>query len=323
MRVGTRGSALALAQARGVAAAIGPEVELVVVRVSGDQAGGEAGGGPLDRAERNGGDPDRLPYMGEIRPSGTPDAPTDKSRFVHELENRLIDGEIELAVHSAKDLPSELPSGLTLAGVPAREDPTDAWVGPGGSLEEVPVGARVGTASVRRRAQLLALRPDLRIVSLRGNVDTRLGKFDAAEVDALVLATAGLARLGLEERIAFRFPLEQMVPAPGQGALALETDASSSAASEAAARVTDRQALVELTAERAVVKGLGAGCDSPLGVCARHGGDGGLTLHAWAGALDGSHHFHDVVEGNPDQPVALASALLERMYAAGAQDLLG
>lgn len=306
MKVGTRGSALALAQAGTVAAAIGPGVELVEVRVGGDQRPRGSGDPPI--AERNG---------------GAPGVQGDKSRFVSELEDRLLDGAIEMAVHSAKDLPGELPTGLVLAGVPRREDPADAWVGVGASIEAIPTAARVGTASVRRRAQLLSLRPDLRIVPLRGNVDTRLAKLEAGEVDGLVLAAAGLARLGLDERITFRFPLGEIVPAPGQGALALEADTSTSAASEAAARITDRAALVELTAERAVVKALGAGCDSPLGVCARHDGDGGLTLHAWAGALDGSHHFHDVIEGSAAQPVALADAMVARMRAAGIDDLLG
>lgn len=305
MKVGTRGSALARAQAGRVAEAIGPEVELVAIKVSGD-LGPEPTGGSA-HAQRNG---------------GQPSAPADKSRFVRELERELLNGGIEMAVHSAKDLPSELPDGLMLAGVPEREDPSDAWVGSARSLEEVPPGARVGTASARRAAQLLSLRRDLEIVPVRGNVDTRLERLDAGEVDALVLATAGLLRLGLEERIAFLLPLDQLVPAAGQGALALETDSSESPASAAAARITDRRALVELTAERAVVKGLDAGCDSALGVCARHEGDA-LVLRGWAGTSDGSHHFQDRIVGDPDQPVALAEALLERMFAAGAQDLLG
>ena len=151
MRIGTRGSALALAQAGTVAEAVG-DAELVVIRTSGDEGGPAAA------------------------------APDDKSRFVREIERALLDGEVDLAVHSAKDLPGELPERLALVGVPAREDPADAWIGPGESIAEVPEGARVGTASVRRRSQLLALRPDLEVVELRGNVDTRLRKLGAGEV---------------------------------------------------------------------------------------------------------------------------------------------
>ena len=162
MRIGTRGSALALAQAGTVAESIG---------------GRRAGRDPhLRRRGRAG--------------AGGPD---DKSRFVREIERALLAGEIDLAVHSAKDLPGEIPDGLALAGVPAREDPADAWIGDAASLLDVPEGARVGTASLRRRAQLLALRPDLEIVEIRGNVDTRLRKLADGEVDGIVLAAAGLS----------------------------------------------------------------------------------------------------------------------------------
>jgi len=294
LRIGTRGSALALAQARTVAAAIG-DAELVVIRTSGDEGG----------------------------PSAS--APADKSRFVREIERALLAGEVELAVHSAKDLPGELPADLALVGVPAREDPADVWIGPGGSIAEVPEGARVGTASVRRRSQLLALRPDLEVVEVRGNVDTRLGKLAAGEVDGLVLAAAGLRRLGRDGEIGFRFGLRALTPAPGQGALGLEArtddERGGEAAASAAAAITDREALVELTAERAVVAGIDASCDTPVGVCARHG-DGRLVIRGYVGLPDGSEHFYDEVDGDADQPVALAEALIERMRDGGALELL-
>jgi hydroxymethylbilane synthase len=290
LRIGTRGSALALAQAGTVAESIG-DAELVVIRTSGDEGGLAAA------------------------------VTGDKSRFVREIERALLAAEIEIAVHSAKDLPGEIPAGLALAGVPAREDPADAWIGDAASLLDVPEGSRVGTSSLRRRAQLLALRPDLEIVDIRGNVDTRLRKLAAGEVDGLVLAAAGLERLGRAAEIAFRFELRAMTPAPGQGSLALEARVGDEQASSAAAGLTDREALVELTAERAAVAGLDADCETPVGVCARHR-DGLLIIHGFAGLADGSEHIYDEVEGDPDQPVALGEALVERLAAAGALELL-
>src|SRR5512144_1769512 len=197
LRLGTRGSALALAQAERVAKALG-DAEIVTIRTSGDEgsrrdsaAGGDAAGG-------------------------------DKARFVREIERALIEGEVDLGVHSAKDLPTDLPDGLELAGVMTREDPRDAYVGNVTSLGDVPEGSRIGTASLRRRAQILALRPDVEVVEVRGNVDTRLAKLEAGDYDGLVLAAAGLRRLSRAEEIAFPLELGDFVPAPGQGALAIE-----------------------------------------------------------------------------------------------------
>ncbi len=247
--------------------------------------------------------------------------PADKSRFVREIERALLDGDIDLAVHSAKDLPGEIPGGLVLAGVPAREDPADVWIGAGDSLLDVPEGARVGTASLRRRSQLLALRPDLEVIEIRGNVDTRLRKLADGEVDGVVLAAAGLRRLGRDSEIGFRFGLRALTPAPGQGSLALQARDGDPGPFDAAANLTERDALIELTAERAAVAGLGASCDTPVGVCARHR-DGLLVLRGYAGMPDGSEHVYDEVEGDPDQPAALGEALVERMAAAGALGLL-
>jgi len=218
-------------------------------------------------------------------------------------------------------LPGELPDGLALAGVPPRADPADVWIGPGESIAEVPEGARVGTASVRRRSQLLAVRPDLDVIELRGNVDTRLRKREDGEVDGLVLAAAGLERLGRSGESGFRFGLRALTPAPGQGALALEARDDAGAAAAAAAGLTDREALVELSAERAVVAGLEASCDTPVGVCARHD-DGVLLIRGYAGLPDGSEHVYDEVRGDPGQPVGLGEALVERMLGAGAGELL-
>jgi len=282
VRIATRSSKLAIAQAQWIAAALGG-AELVPVTTDG--------------------------------------APGDKARFVRGVEQAVLDGEADLAVHSAKDVPGEGTPGLALAGVPAREDPADVFVGPARSLDELPEGARIGTASLRRRSQLLALRPDLEVVELRGNVDTRLRKLADGEVDGLVLAAAGLLRLGLGEAISFRFSAAQMVPAPGQGALALVARTDDEEATRAAGRVTDRNALVEYTAERAVVGALEATCDTPLGVCARHM-DGTLAVAAYAGLPDGSQWVRDAVRGDPEQPVALAEALVEKLEAQGAREIL-
>src|SRR5918994_615166 len=159
-------------------------------------------------------------------------------------------GGAEIGVHSAKDLPSELPDELRLSGVPAREEPLDAFVGAGANLDEVPKGARVGTSSLRRRAQLLAVRPDLDVVELRGNVDTRLRRLADGDFDGVVLAAAGLRRLGREDEIAFAFDADVMTPAAGQGALALETRRDDASSSRAAAGISDARAPIEPTPER-------------------------------------------------------------------------
>jgi hydroxymethylbilane synthase len=283
MRLASRGSALALAQAEGVAAALGG-AEIVTVRT----ADGEPG---------------------------------DKARFVRGVEQALLDDEADLGVHSAKDLPGELPEELELVGVPGREEPADAFIGAAASFDELAAGARVGTSSLRRRSQLLALRDDIEVVPLRGNVDTRLKKLADGEADGIVLAVAGLARLGRESEIAFRFDLAELTPAPGQGCLALEGRMGDAQAAAAAGRISDRAALVGLTAERAAVGRLGASCETPVGVCAHFEG-AELVLQGFAGLPDGSEWVRDRVAGDPEQPAALGEALAERMTAAGAGEIL-
>jgi hydroxymethylbilane synthase len=283
LRLGSRGSKLALAQAEGVAAALGG-AEVVAIKTEDSEVG-------------------------------------DKARFVRGVENAVLAGDVDLAVHSAKDLPGELPDGLALAGVPGREDPRDAFIGEAASIEEISDGARVGTSSLRRRSQLLALRPDLEVLELRGNVDTRLGRLAAGDFDGIVLAAAGLARLGRLGEASFCFELEEMTPAGGQGCLAIEARADDEAATHAAGQVTDRAALAELAAERAAVAALEANCDSAVGICARHGAEG-LAVHGYAGAPDGGDWVRDRVSGDADQPVALGEALAERMLAAGAAEIL-
>ena len=283
LRLGSRGSALARIQAEAIAAAL-DGAEVVTIRT----ADGDVG---------------------------------DKSRFVGGIERAILAGEVAIGVHSAKDLPGELADGLALVGVPGREDPSDALIGSASGLDDLAEGARVGTASLRRRSQLLALRPDLEVAELRGNVDTRLARLEAGDFDAIVLATAGLMRLGRADAISFRFGLEELTPAPGQGCLALEAAVGDEAAARAAAAITDRAALTELTAERAAVRALEASCDTPVGVCARFEHER-LVVLGYAGSPDGESWVRDRVEGDPEQPVALGEGLAERMLTAGAREIL-
>lgn len=237
------------------------------------------------------------------------------------VERAILDGEVELGVHSAKDLPGDLPEELALVGVPGREDPTDAFIGHAGSLAELAEGARVGTSSLRRASQLLALRPDLEILELRGNVDTRLAKLAEGGYDGIVLASAGLARLGRADEVSFRFDLGELTPAAGQGCLALEARADDEPTAASAGGITDRDALIELTAERAAVRALGADCETSVGLCARASEDE-LVVLGYAGLADGSEWVRDRVAGDPEQPAALGTSLAERMLAAGAGDIL-
>ncbi len=289
IRLGTRGSALALAQARLVADSLPGEVELLPITTSGDRARGDA------------------------------PPPEDKARFVKEIEDALLAGEVDLAVHSAKDVPGVLPEGLAIVGVPRRADPRDALCG-AASLADLPDGAVVGTGSLRRRSQLLALRPGLDVRDLRGNVDTRLRRLASGDYDAVVLAAAGLARLGRAEEGA-PMATEELLPAAGQGCLALEARAGDEPMAEAAAAVTDREALTALLAERAVVVGLDAGCSTPMGAIARVDGEQ-LALSAYVGMPDGSHWIRDELAGPGGEPVALGRAVAERLLSAGAAELL-
>lgn len=255
--------------------------------------------------------------------------PGDKARFVRGVERALLAGEAEVGVHSAKDLPSELAEGLAIAGVPAREDPADVWIGAGSSLDDVPEGARVGTASLRRRAQLLAARPDLRVEELHGNVDTRLGKLSKGEVDAIVLAAAGLRRLGREGEASFSIPAEAMTPAAGQGALVLQTRTDDEATRDAVAKISDDVSLRELTAERTVVALLEATCATPIGVHAQIApiaekapGRERMVIDAFVGLPNGSEWLRDRMEGNAGNPEAVGRQLAERLISAGARDIL-
>ena len=291
MRLGTRGSALALAQARLVAGLLqdaepGLSVELVEITTSGDR------GAPVG----------------------------DKSRFVKEIEEALLAGEIDLAVHSAKDVPGVLPDGLAIVGVPEREDARDALCG-AASLDALAHSASVGTSSLRRRSQLLAERPDLNVSELRGNVDTRLRKLAEGDYDAVVLALAGLKRLGRTDGAA-PLPVASLTPAPGQGCLALESRRDDERSAALAARVTDQSALTRLTAERAVAERLEATCHTPVAGYATLSDGGTLELNAFAGSPDGGTWIRDALSGDAANPAALGRDVADRLLAAGAAEVL-
>ncbi len=280
LRLGTRASTLALAQARAVAAALPGPVELVHVTTAGD----------VDRARG------------------------DKSRWIGALEAALLAGEIDLAVHSAKDVPGELAAGTAIVAAPRRADPLDVLVGER-SLDDVREGARIGTSALRRRAQLLAVRPDLEVAELRGNVDTRLAKQAAGEVDVLVLAGAGLDRLGRRREAGGTLSGEVFVPAPGQGVIAVQAREASEAGTEAAA-VSHARTFSCLSGERAAVRELSASCHTPVGIHAQD-----ARIRGFAGLPDGSAWLVDEVELGDDAESA-GRELARRMLAAGAADLL-
>jgi hydroxymethylbilane synthase len=247
--------------------------------------------------------------------------PGDKSRFVRAVEGAVLDGRADIGVHSAKDLPGEEVEGLEIAAVPPREDPADAWIGAGTSLEDVPEGARVGTVSLRRRAQLLAVRPDLELLDLNGNVDTRLRKLAEGSYDAIVLAAAGLRRLGREAEIGFRVPEDRMVPAAGQGALAVQVRSGDEETAAAVRAIGDAVSFAELRAERACFTRLDADCSTPIGVHAKVDGER-LRIGAFIGLPDGGEWIRDELDADASDPEAAGAELAKRLLGAGAADLL-
>jgi hydroxymethylbilane synthase len=313
MRLGTRGSALALAQARLVAGWLGGG-EIVVVRTRGDVMHDHPNG--------------------EIKGRVIPTRSDDKSRWVAELEQALLSNEIDLAVHSAKDIPVKLTDGMELLGSPNRAAAEDALIG-ARSLEDLPDGAYVGTSSVRRAAQLRAVRADLEVVSLRGNIDTRLRKLASAvnesgdgsggdefSMHAIVLAKAGLHRLGRERDIGCTLDAAQFVPAPGQGTLALQARVGDTAVRAAVEGILDKDASACLKAERALAHALGASCNTPLGAHAVPAGCGCMNLRAWIGLPDGSEWISDELLGGFYDPEQLGRRVAERLEAVGARELL-
>ena len=289
MRIGSRGSKLALWQARWVASQF-PGAEVMVIKTTGDKITDV----PLAQV-------------------GT------KALFTKEIEEALVEGRIDLAVHSLKDVPAQIDPRLTIAAVPAREDVRDAMVGR--KLADLPQGATVGTSSLRRAAQLRHARPDLRVEMLRGNVDTRLRKLEEGRYDAIVLAAAGLRRLGFENRIAELLDPAVMCPAIGQGALAIETRADDETTRRAVAALDDAPARAETTAERALLAELGGGCQVPVGASARVEGER-LRLIAVVASPDGAELIRTALEGPASDAAALGRAAARELLARGADRIL-
>jgi hydroxymethylbilane synthase len=319
LRLGTRGSPLALFQARLVAQRIaasgGPPSDIVVIKTSGDQLANA----PLSES---GG----------------------KRLFVKEIEDALAGGDVDIAVHSSKDMPAELPEGLAIGAVLPREDPADALVLPGqdrgrGSSsalagnttadfdiaairERIGRTARIGTGSVRRSAQLRRLFPRASFQNVRGNLDTRLRKLDAGDYDLLVLAAAGLLRLGFDSRISMKVSLDDCIPAPGQGIIAIEIRDGDSGVQAAVAAVNDAETAAALDAERALVVALGGGCQMPIGGVATPAGASALELSAIVASLDGTRAIRYKKVGTKAEAKALGRDVAEYLLNAGASKIL-
>ncbi len=245
-----------------------------------------------------------------------------KGLFTQELEDQLLDGTIDLAVHSLKDLPTELPAGLTLGAVSAREDPRDVLVSTGGvSFDDLPARARVGTGSLRRRAQILRRRPDLTILDIRGNVPTRIDKLDRGDYDAIVLAAAGLKRLGFGHRISDSFDPDVLVPAPGQGALGIECRAGDDEILAILQAVHDEDTAAACRVERRVLQALEGGCNTPMGVHAECDGKS-IRVIAVVANPDGSRCLRESAEGDAASWQSIADGLVERLRELGAGEII-
>ena len=245
-----------------------------------------------------------------------------KGLFTKELEEEMLSGEIDLAVHSLKDMPAKVPNGLVIAAVTKRLDPGDALVSNRfSSFSELPPGARVGTSSLRRRAQLLCARPDLAMLDLRGNVNTRLRKLDEGEYDAIVLAVAGLKRLGFADRIREVLPRDMVLPAVGQGALAIETRAEDAEMRDMLAFLRDDDTICCTEAERSFLARVEGGCQVPVGVYATAAG-GGLTVEAVIASLDGQRCYRGHVDGSRKDAAKLGESLAEKLLDEGGAEIL-
>jgi len=297
VRLGTRGSRLALVQTQSVAdalTALGVEVEVLVVKTSGD----------------------RLAQVALAEFGG-------KALFVKEIEDALLAGRADVGVHSLKDLPSALPPGLFLAAFPPRADPRDCLVSRrAGGLDELPAGAVVGTSSLRRGVLLRSRRPDLSVEPIRGNVETRLAKLDGDAYDAIVLARAGLIRLGLAPAHATALPVEQFLPAAGQGILGLEIRADDREVHELVGRLDDLRTRTEALVERAFLHQLGAGCHAAVAGHARLDG-GTLGVMGLVASPDGARVLRSSIAGPSSSAEMLGRKLADELLARGARDLLG
>lgn len=299
IRIGSRGSRLALVQSHGIIDALREKlpdasIELEIIQTQGDRV--------VDRP---------LSRIG------------DSGLFIKEIETALLERRIDAAVHSMKDVPSRVPEGLALAATTERADPRDVLVSRGArSLEELPAGATVATGSLRRRSQLLATRPDLEVVDLRGNVPTRLDKFERSDWEAIVLAGAGLARLGLADRIRAPIPVSTMIPAVGQGALAIETRADDVELGAAIEFLNHEPTASAVTAERALLARLEGGCQVPIGAHAELEEDGSLLLRGYVGSVDGRRSLRRELRGEPAAAEKLGLELAELLLQEGAEAII-
>ncbi|MBL7172363.1 MAG: hydroxymethylbilane synthase [Desulfobacteraceae bacterium] len=298
LKIGTRGSKLALKQSEWVKGKIEARyphvrVELVRIKTTGDKILDS----PLSRI---GG----------------------KGLFVKEIEDALLENRVDLAVHSMKDVPAELPDRLILSTFPEREDPADALISvTGQTLDQLPPGAKVGTSSLRRGAQLLHIRPDLRLVPLRGNVDTRLRKLESGDLHAVILATAGLRRLGLSARITQIIPFDQVLPAIGQGALGLEVRRNDAQTINLLDFLNHEPTKIAVSAERAFLKELEGGCQVPIAGLARLDGNE-LHFEGMVAELDGTKIFKEATIGVGEQAEEIGIASARRLLASGADRIL-
>jgi hydroxymethylbilane synthase len=306
--IGSRGSKLALWQANWVhdqLVSAGHEVEIRIIKTTGDKLQAVAPGDPVPASMAQ-----------TVAEAGA------KGLFIKEIEEALLAREIDVAVHSLKDLPTVQPEGLTLGAVPEREDARDVLIARGNtSLEGLPVGARIATSSLRRQTQLRALRNDLTYWAIRGNLDTRLRKLERGDADALVLAAAGVHRLGLSQHITSYFTLSQMCPAVGQGALGIEIRADDASARAAVSRLDHAATHNAVRAERATLRRLGGGCQVPMGAYAALE-EGELRLQAVVASLDGARLIRARAGGPASDPEKLGTLVGEDLLRQGAQGIL-
>jgi hydroxymethylbilane synthase len=297
LRIGSRGSQLALWQANFVAALLreqGHDVTIEVIKTTGDKITDVA-----------------------LAKVGT------KGMFTKEIEEALAEGRIDLAVHSMKDVPTELAQEFDLAAIMKREDARDAFISvKSHRIDDLRQGARVGTSSLRRQCQLKAMRPDLETIPLRGNVDTRLKKLESGEYDAIILAAAGVHRLGLHKHLRYRIPTEIMCPAVGQGALAIEIRRDDSALRSLLGFLDHADTRAEISCERSLLAGLGGGCQVPIGAFAITEERKQMWLRAMVGRPDGSEILRDLRAGRAASPVELGRQVAERLLARGADKIL-
>jgi len=295
LRIGTRGSELALVQSERIAQQLrdlGHEIEIVKIQTSGDRS------------------------QETMRPDG------GKAAWIHEIEQALQEGSVDLAVHSAKDLPTELAEGTTIAAYPHREDPRDCFIGaPGRRFTALPPGARVGTSSMRRSALLRALRPELEVVPVRGNVKTRIQKIETLSLDGVILASAGLIRLGLEDRILDPLDQERYVPAGGQGALAVQVRIDDEPVVKSVSQLEEPTVAAQVRAERALLAELGGDCRTPIGVHASLQGVR-LMLRALILSPAGTERIEGSAEGDTDAPETLGVTLGRELLQRGAGRLI-